>query len=356
MPVLPRRFLVLLALVVGVSALHWATLSVLGPGLLDPETPLPPPVRAIAVRSVVLPLPLAAPAQGPRPLAPASPVPRLRAPVPAASAAARAEAPTEAPTDTLPASVVVVVPEPAAGAAPTTLAAAPAVAVAVAVAVADPPAPTIEVPVYPTQLPPPGRWHYRLQRGLVTGEGELQWTLEAGTRYALRLEGRVAGVTVLDWASRGALDSAGIAPERFAIRRRGRDTQAANFQRDAGKITFSGPTTEAPLLPGAQDRLSWMLQLAGIVAAQPEQFTAAGARIVLFVAGARGDADVWAFVVQGTEGVNGVAALKLLREPRKPLDTRVEVWLDPADHHLPLRALLTEARGGASLELLRARE
>ena len=39
-------------------------------------------------------------------------------------------------------------------------------------------------------------------------------------------------------------------------------------------------------------------------------------------------------------------------EPRKPYDTHVEVWLDPARHHLPVRAKLTTAPDGSSLELL----
>ena len=35
------------------------------------------------------------------------------------------------------------------------------------------------------------------------------------------------------------------------------------------------------------------------------------------------------------------AALLLQREPQRPYDTRVDVWLDPARHHLPARARLT---------------
>jgi hypothetical protein len=126
---------------------------------------------------------------------------------------------------------------------------------------------------------PPGRlrrwqWRYESRRGLATGEAVLRWAPEADGRYALQLEGRIAGVTVLDWASRGEIDGAGLAPERFVIRRRGRDSQVANFQRDARKITFCGPTYEVPLLPGVQDRLSWMLQMAAIVQAAPERFGA----------------------------------------------------------------------------------
>ena len=221
--------------------------------------------------------------------------------------------------------------------------------------VAEPTGVVVSVPVYATRLPAAGRWRYRLQRGLVAGDAELQWARLPDDRYELRLEGRVAGVTLLDWVSQGQIDAAGVAPERFATRRRGRDRQAANFQRDAGKITFSGPTHELPLLPGAQDRLSWLLQLPAIVAAAPERFVA-GASVMLFVAGARGDADVWTFSVEGMETVGDRPALKLLREPRKLYDTRAEVWLDPAESYVPLRVLQTPSGGGAALDLLRERE
>ena len=218
--------------------------------------------------------------------------------------------------------------------------------------VAEPVSSPVQVPAYPTQLAPAGRWHYRLQRGLMIGEAELDWAPAAAGGYALQLQGRVAGVTLIDWASRGQIDAAGIAPDRFAVRRRGRDSQAANFQREPGKITFSGPTHELPLLPGAQDRLSWMLQLPAIVAAAPERF-GVGASIQLFVAGARGGGDIWTFVVQGLDSIGPTPALKLVREPRQLYDTRVEVWLDPSEHFMPLRTVQTPSGGGAATELLR---
>lgn len=211
---------------------------------------------------------------------------------------------------------------------------------------------TIDLPVYPTRLPAAGRWRYQLQRGIASGDAELRWSPSPDGRYELQLEGRIAGVTVLDWVSRGAIDAHGLAPERHAIRRRGRDQQAANFQRDAGKITFSGPTYELPLPPGVQDRLAWLVQLPAIIDAAPERF-GPGARVVLMVVGARGGADVWTFTVVGHERVDDVPALKLLREPRRARDTQVQVWLDPAHGHLPLRALMTPTEGGPPLELRR---
>ena len=58
---------------------------------------------------------------------------------------------------------------------------------------------------------------------------------------------------------------------RFTDTRIRRATVAANFQREAGvngggKISFSGSAQELPLVPGVQDRVSWMVQLAAIVA------------------------------------------------------------------------------------------
>ena len=150
--------------------------------------------------------------------------------------------------------------------------------------------------------------------------------------------------------SGGTLDSGGIAPDRFVIRRRGKDSQAANFQRDAGKITFSGPTHEVPLLAGVQDRLSWMVQLPAVIEAAPQRF-GAGSSVALMVIGARGGADVWTFKVVGAERLGEVMALRLLREARRPHDLQVDIWLDPAREHVVLRAVLAQPEGGTPLEL-----
>jgi hypothetical protein len=231
----------------------------------------------------------------------------------------------------------------------------PAAAAAVA---SSPAAPGVHVPVYATRMPPSMHWAYLMRRGFLSGRGDLRWSLRDG-RYEARLEGNVAGFNVLDWVSRGVVEAAGAVPERFAILRRGKETMAANFQRQAGKITYSGPSTEHPLPAGAQDRLSLLLQLPGIVAADPLRFRHTDARIVVFVTGARGDADVWTFDVLGEEQVDTprgpVRALHLqreLREPYGPHDTRLDVWLDPARHHLPVRASLAYVSGGEPLELL----
>ncbi|MCR5866282.1 DUF3108 domain-containing protein [Aquincola sp. J276] len=229
-------------------------------------------------------------------------------------------------------------------------------AAATAVAPAAARAETVEVPVYPTRLAAAFSARYRLQRGMLGGTGTLRWAPSAdGRRYEARLDGSVAGFNVLDWTSTGAIDRAGVAPERFLVRRRGRDAQAANFQRGAGKITYSGPSVQYDLPTGAQDRLSWMLQLGGVLNASPKRF-GVGSRLSFFVSGARGDADLWQFSVVGLENVPGgggrdTLALKLVREPRKAYDTHVEVWLDPAREHRPVLARLSTAGNDDALEL-----
>lgn len=195
-------------------------------------------------------------------------------------------------------------------------------------------------PLYATQIPPPVTLRYELRRGHLTGSGDLSWRQAAG-RYTLRLEGSVVGLNVLTQVSEGELDAHGLAPTRFTDRRVRRAALAANFERDAGRIRFSGPSTELPWQPGVQDRLSWMIQLAAVAAADPA-LLAQGRHITLLVVGARGDGSIWSFRSLGKEALttfgDAVDTVHLLREPRSPYDTRVEVWLDPARHHLPIRA------------------
>jgi len=232
----------------------------------------------------------------------------------------------------------------------------PALLLALQATAATPPphASPAEVPVYRTSMPPPMVLSYRLRKGGWTGNGDLTWQPH-GNRYQARLEGTVMGFKAMTWVSAGTLDANGIAPARFTDERRGKKELSADFQRPSGPIAYSGYPDRHPLVPGAQDRLSWMLQVAAIASADTRRM-ARGERVSFYVTGARGDADVWSFQVKGTEGVvtpaGSFPAVKLLREPRKPNDTRVEVWLDPARYYLPVRARLTNVQENDTLELV----
>jgi hypothetical protein len=213
---------------------------------------------------------------------------------------------------------------------------------------------TAAPPLYRTVLPPPATMRYEMLKGPFSGSGRMYWQ-PAGDRYEARLEAHVAGVHVLTETSSGVVGANGIAPLRYTDTRARRSPRAANFQRDKGRITYSGPPLEHPLLPGAQDRLSWMIQIGAVLNARP-QFASPGGRISFQVTGAQGDAEVWNFRYAGVDTLRGesgpVRAVKFTREPRKPYDKLVEVWLDPARHHLPVRARATATAGGDVFELL----
>lgn len=358
----PRRRRALAGIALATLLLHGALIGGLGPGL----APLPPPgggAPVVQVRTLVAPV-LAVP-EPPPPPAVAAPVPTPRPPPPRPVAPPPAAVPLEGDVNGPP-SEPVLNPEPLHTANPDSLplpveaeraASAPAVlpapvavagapeATPVPLAASAPAGPSAESgapPLYATRLPPPATLRYELRRGALAGSGDLLWRPE-GTRYTLKLEGAVVGLNVLTQVSEGTLEPQGLAPVRFTDQRARRAAVAANFEREAGRIRFSGPSHEVPWQSGVQDRLSWMVQLAAVAAAEPARL-AAGERIVLQVVGARGDASLWAFRSEGTETLTlfteRIETVRLLREPRAAHDTRVEVWLDPARHHLPVRATM----------------
>ena len=206
-------------------------------------------------------------------------------------------------------------------------------------------------PLYPVRLPDPVQLRYALSINGQSGEAVLIWRHD-GQRYSLQLDGLPAtpGRPLLAQASQGAVAAEGLAPERFVDRRRGGRQQAANFQHDTGHIVFSGPAVRYPAWPGAQDRLSWLAQLAAILAAghaQPE--------VQLFVVDARGLGGLWRLQRLDDQWLptpGGEAWLQQWqREPPRPEGLRVQAWLDPARGHWPVQLRFSVPRSGHVLEL-----
>ena len=213
-------------------------------------------------------------------------------------------------------------------------------------------------PVYATTVPAPVLLRYRLQSGGQVGEATLDWRHD-GQRYALLLDARGSRAQpLIEQASQGGFDAAGLAPLRFTDRRRGRGQRAANFRRDIGRISFSGPQLDYPAWPGAQDRLSGLAQLAAIQGAAPVPLPS----ITLFVVDAQGG-DWWRWTALGAESLTTplgpVAAQRWQREPDRPDrpdGQRIEVWLDAARGHWPVQLRFTALRSGDVLELQLAAE
>lgn len=210
-----------------------------------------------------------------------------------------------------------------------------------------------EAKVYPTRIARSFTVLYQMQRGGIRGSGEFLWK-RTGDTYEAHLKGTVAGLALLNWASQGGFDAAGVAPHSYTERRLGKSPREAIFLRSESRIDFSGSSPDIPLVPGTQDRVSWLVQLQAILAADPAKANA-GERIVIPVVGARGHAETWIFEASGAETIKTPAGAlrtqKLTRALHKPDDTRAEVWVEPARQFLPVRIRLTLPPFDAALDM-----
>jgi hypothetical protein len=201
-------------------------------------------------------------------------------------------------------------------------------------------------------------WRYLLLQNDRQGQARLTWQ-PAGAVYALRLERELDGRPLPGSRSEGHLDPQGLSPERFTQQRAGRaglpprDAAATNFRQGErqDQISFSASAEQVPMPDGVQDRISWWLQLAALVAAAPQQFVP-GRELRLMVIGVRGEAREWVFEVLERQDLAlpvGVVlqAVHLRRAALGPYSGEIELWLDPARHHLPVRLLfnLPDERG-----------
>ncbi|MEO3689942.1 hypothetical protein [Roseateles paludis] len=190
-----------------------------------------------------------------------------------------------------------------------------------------PPAPLL-------RLAEASEWRYRLRQSGQDGEASLSWQPQADGRYTLRLTRRIGERTLPAWQSLGRMSPAGLVPERFSLQMRGGDRQATNFDRDAGRLSFSARPGSLDLPDGAQDRLSWWLQLAALLDAGPTPLP--GARWRVWVAGLRGELREWVFeLVEEDSAIPGLWHLR--RQPLGPEDPGLEAWFDPARGHGPVR-------------------
>ena len=212
-----------------------------------------------------------------------------------------------------------------------------------------------EAGVHPTRIARSFSFLYQMQRGGIRGSSEFTWS-RTGDGYEAHLRGKVAGFTILDWASSGGFDAAGVAPQCYVEHRIGKSDREVTFRKAEAKISFSDSRRDdIDFVAGVQDRLSWMIQLPAILAAAPGK-AKAGTRIALHVVGTRGRAEVWTFASLGNEDIRTpagpVRAVKWSRTLRSDDEAPADVWLDPERSFLPVRLRLPLAND--SLEFILA--
>jgi hypothetical protein len=211
---------------------------------------------------------------------------------------------------------------------------------------AAPPAPAASATAPRSDPPPASELSYEVfgqAKGFdYRATGSLSWRRE-GPNYEARLELAMPLLGKRVQTSQGSVGPDGLRPTRFADKRS--SERAVQFEPEAKRIRFSNNAPEAEWLPGAQDRLSLFLQLAGLLRAQPRQ---TGDVLSFQVAGV-GDAEIWQFEVGALETLRlpagNIEARLLKRTPRKPHDSTVEVWLAPSLGHLPVRLRIAQPNG-----------
>lgn len=214
-----------------------------------------------------------------------------------------------------------------------------------AAALAPPPGQT---PVTAMMLPASARLDYKMTgsaKGLTYhAKGEMTWE-NTGASYNASMNVRALFIGSRTMSSTGQISAQGLAPIRFSDK--SRTEVAAHFEPDKGLISFSANTPAVPWIQGAQDRVSVILQLGGMLAGNPAAF-ALGSTLSMLTVGPR-DADNWTFLVDSEEMLSlpfgDLATLKLSRQPRREYDQKVEIWYAPALGYLPVRNKITQANG-----------
>jgi hypothetical protein len=304
--------------------------------------PTPPPAAAPAPSARPDPLWLRAIAPPPATAARAATLPPPAPATPSAQRAAPATTPrAQAVATRSPAAASATrrPPAPRQAAAPHTTTAPPETA---------PAPPPTTTPAVPVRLADSATLHYRVSghaRGLpFEAEAQLRWQRDS-TRYEAEWTVPLPLIGTRAQHSVGAVTAAGLAPERYAERARGE--RAAHFDADGGRIRFSANRPDAALESGAQDRLSGVLQLGGLIAADPGRYPP-GSQLSLQTAGVR-EADPWRWQVLDDEvlHIDGqqVPCVRLLRAPRHDWDTRIDLWLARPLGYLPARLRVTQAGG-----------
>lgn len=205
---------------------------------------------------------------------------------------------------------------------------------------------------YPFNLPPSADLNYTIKatiRGLtLDGSGSIQWT-GARDKYRLLFETRAAltGTLLLE-NSEGRIDTFGLAPDIFSIKRFRKEAVSILFDRNTNQANFPGNVPPHLLQGGEQDRLSVLWQLLSVARAAPARFKP-GSAWIFYVLGQR-DGEAWTFQVSEAQRLRTplgeVDVLHVVRMPPENSGSQqLDIWLAPKYEWFPVKLRISETNG-----------
>ena len=151
-------------------------------------------------------------------------------------------------------------------------------------------------------------------------------------RYDMTLERRAGDRELPVWHSEGRVGPQGLQPERHRVWRQGRERERLIFDRAAARPVLLVGARAFAMSAGTQDRLSWWLQLAAMMAAEPAPHL--GLRLRIPVAGPAGVND-WDFEVVARDGERWLLRRDLAQGAGRP-SLQWAAWLDGRRGFLPV--------------------
>lgn len=214
---------------------------------------------------------------------------------------------------------------------------------------------------YPIRPPQTGTISMRIVRtepnkNPTFGEGELNWEFK-NAHYKMNIEAKLdllfTSLNLYQLHSEGSIDVYGITPASSTEKRRNRSETATHFDHAKKSVSFSASNKSTEIQNGAQDKASFIMQLAGIGNAEPDKFQP-GREIRLQVAEER-DVATFVFVVTALEEVETkmgkIMAWHVVRPPRPgTYNSKLEVWLAPEQYWYPIQIRNTESNGAVTTQ------
>jgi hypothetical protein len=197
-------------------------------------------------------------------------------------------------------------------------------------------------------VPPTGNLNYdTLVNGVTNQGGTIHWNND-GQHYDMIVSIPLPFVGPYVYSSKGHIDRFGIAPEQYSQQRGRHPADITIFNRETKQLVYTRTPNNQPLTDGAQDRFSFVMQLASLVRGAPDTYKPGVTR--QFNVADTDSTEIWPIETIGDETVQtrggSIVARHFKRLARHEGDRRhLDVWLAPSLGWLPVRVLQTEPNG-----------